>query len=178
MIAFSTSCFSRSSSRGRRAQDYTAFLNRGALRRARIGVLHQAYDRPTADPEILRLFDAALDDMRRQGKAIRLLSSTITSPTTRKAIAGFLAGFPNARHVVWDSLSGSAIGEAHFRTHGVRAWPQYRLEQADVLVSFDADFLGTWIAPVPLPPPTKRAAICRALCQTFPTTFNSKAGCL
>ena len=26
--------------------------------------------------------------------------------------------------------------------------PQYRFDQADVIVSFDADFLGTWISPV------------------------------
>jgi molybdopterin-containing oxidoreductase family iron-sulfur binding subunit len=90
-----------------------------------------------------------LDELRRQGRAVRFLSGTITSPTTRKAIADFLADFPNARHVVWDPVSSAAIGEAHFRTHGVRAWPQYRLDQADVLVSFDADFLGTWRAPVP-----------------------------
>jgi molybdopterin-containing oxidoreductase family iron-sulfur binding subunit len=90
-----------------------------------------------------------LEDVRRQGKAVRFLSGTITSPTTRHAIETFLAGFPGARHVVHDPLSCSAIREAHFRTHGVRALPQYRLDRAEVLVSFDADFLGPWIAPVP-----------------------------
>jgi Fe-S-cluster-containing dehydrogenase component len=90
-----------------------------------------------------------LDNLRRQGKAIRFLSSTITSPTTRQAIQHFLADFSNARHVIHDSSSCSAILEAHARTHGVRALPRFDLDRAEVIVSFDADFLGTWIAPVP-----------------------------
>ena len=51
-------------------QDYLAALDRNGLRGAAIGVLHQAYERPSADPEILRLFQAALDDLRRAGATI------------------------------------------------------------------------------------------------------------
>jgi Asp-tRNA(Asn)/Glu-tRNA(Gln) amidotransferase A subunit family amidase len=57
-------------SRGHRAADYTASLQRDALRGARIGVLRQAYERPTTDPEVVRVFTAALDDMRRAGAVI------------------------------------------------------------------------------------------------------------
>jgi Fe-S-cluster-containing dehydrogenase component len=89
-----------------------------------------------------------IEDVRRQGKAVRFLSSTITSPTTRQAIARFLATFPNSRHVVHDPLSSSAILDAHLQTHGVRVLPRYRLDQAAAIVGFDADFLGTWISPV------------------------------
>jgi Fe-S-cluster-containing dehydrogenase component len=91
-----------------------------------------------------------LEEIRQGRKLVRFLSDTITSPTTRQAIAGFLATFPNnrPRHVIHDPLSSSAILEAHQRTHAVRALPSYKLDRADVIVSFDADFLGTWIAPV------------------------------
>ena len=89
-----------------------------------------------------------LDLIRQQGKAVCFLSSTITSPTTRQAIANFLIGFPNPRHVVYDSLSCSAILDAHFLTHSVRALPHYSINLAEVIVSFAADFLGTWISPV------------------------------
>ena len=98
----------------------------------------------SVDTEIL----GKLDDVRRQGKSIRFLSSTITSPTVQRAITAFLASLGNGRHVVHDSLSCSAILDAHLRTHGVRVLPRYRFEPAEVIVSFDADFLGTWIAPV------------------------------
>ncbi|MDQ6634259.1 MAG: amidase family protein [Gemmatimonadota bacterium] len=57
-------------SRGHRVADYMTSLNRDALRGARIGVLRQAYERPTTDTEVVRVFTAALDDMRRQGATI------------------------------------------------------------------------------------------------------------
>jgi len=41
-----------------------------ALRGAVIGVLHQAYDRNTDDPEVLRVFRTALEDLRRAGAIV------------------------------------------------------------------------------------------------------------
>lgn len=35
-----------------------------------IGVLHQAYDRNTDDPDVLRVFAAALEDLRRAGAMV------------------------------------------------------------------------------------------------------------
>ena len=99
----------------------------------------------TIDQEIRTQLDA----IRRERKKVYFLSGTITSPTTRAAIGRFLAGHPNnSRHVVHDAVSSSAIREAHQRTHGRRALPNYHLERAQVIASFDADFLGTWISPV------------------------------
>jgi amidase len=37
---------------------------------ARIGVLHQAYDTPTADPEVLQVFGTALEDLRKGGAEV------------------------------------------------------------------------------------------------------------
>jgi molybdopterin-containing oxidoreductase family iron-sulfur binding subunit len=89
-----------------------------------------------------------LDDIRRQGGVVRLLSGSVLSPTLRRLVGTFLSRFPGARHVVHDPLSCSAILDAHERTHGIRALPHYRLDRAEVIVSFDADFLGTWVSPV------------------------------
>jgi molybdopterin-containing oxidoreductase family iron-sulfur binding subunit len=98
--------------------------------------------------ELDRTVSSRLAALRQQGGAIRLLSSTITSPTLRAAIAEFLAPFRDARHISFDPLSSSAILDAHERTHGIRALPRYRFDRAEVIASFDADFLGTWISPV------------------------------
>ncbi len=98
--------------------------------------------------EVDRAIVEHLETVRKQRGAIRLLTGTIHSPSARTAIADFLAGFSDARHVTYDSLSCSAILEAHRRTHGARLLPHYRFEQAKLIVSFDADFLGTWISPV------------------------------
>ncbi|HVH27761.1 MAG TPA: 4Fe-4S dicluster domain-containing protein [Vicinamibacterales bacterium] len=97
-----------------------------------------------ADKEIL----ATLDRMKQEGRAVRVLTSTVTSPTTAAVIADFLSGFANGRHVSYDPISSAAILEAHAQTHGARLLPQYHFDQADVIVSFDADFLGAWISPL------------------------------
>ncbi len=50
--------------------DYSKSLVRGGLKGARIGVLHQAYDTPTTDPEIRALFARALADLGAEGATI------------------------------------------------------------------------------------------------------------
>lgn len=82
--------------------------------------------------------------------AARMLTGTdaAASPTTRTMIARFLSGFADSRHDVYDVLSASAIADAHRATHGARVIPRFRFDRADVVVAFEADFLGTWISPV------------------------------
>ena len=53
-----------------REPDYRRFLQAAALRGARIGVLRQAYDRPTLDPEVADVFANALAELRSAGAAI------------------------------------------------------------------------------------------------------------
>jgi molybdopterin-containing oxidoreductase family iron-sulfur binding subunit len=98
----------------------------------------------TVDREVI----ARLAEIRERRGAVRFLTGTVNSPTVLAQIASFLSQFPNAKHVVYDPLSSSAILDAHERTHGVRVLPRYRFEKAEVIVSFDADFLGTWFSPV------------------------------
>ena len=57
-------------SRGREIPTYAASLVKDGLRGARIGVLRQAYERPSADVEILSVFDQALDDLREAGATV------------------------------------------------------------------------------------------------------------
>ena len=102
----------------------------------------------TSWEEVDRAVMAQLEAIRKDGGTVRILSGSIISPTLRDAMQKFLKPFPNARHVVYDPLSSSAIPEAHDLTHGTRVLPRYRFERAAVIVSFGADFLGTWISPV------------------------------
>ena len=99
-------------------------------------------------PEVDRAIGTALASARDGRRAVRVLSGTITSPTLRATIDRFLASFPDASHVVYDTLSASAVLDAHERTHGARLLPRYRFERATAILSVDADFLGTWISPV------------------------------
>src|SRR6516225_8607242 len=78
-----------------------------------------------------------------------LLTSTITSPTTKEIIKDFLAKSPaGSKHVQYDADSYSGILLATEAAFGARFIPGYNFEQAKVIVSIGADFLGTWLTPI------------------------------
>ena len=79
---------------------------------------------------------------------IRLVTNTIMSPTAKKAIAEFSAKYPSVKVVTYDPVSASALLDANEQNFGIRAIPSYHFDKADVIVSFNADFLGTWISPI------------------------------
>ena len=91
---------------------------------------------------------AQLAKIRGEGGAVRYLSGTVNGPTARTVVEKFLGGFADARWVMYDPISSSAILDAHERTHGVRVLPRYRFDRADIIASFDADFLATWTSSV------------------------------
>ena len=83
------------------------------------------------------------------GKPTVLLTSTITSPTTLQIIAEFLAKNPaGSRHLQYDAISYSGMILANQACYGKKALPSYNFENAKVIVSLNADFLGTWLSPV------------------------------
>lgn len=81
------------------------------------------------------------------GGAIRILSSTIISPSLKAAIAKFTAQYPGTELVQYDAVSYSGLLDANEQSFGKRVLPNYRFEKAKVIVSLGADFLGTWISP-------------------------------
>lgn len=82
------------------------------------------------------------------GAPLVLLTSTVTSPTSKQVISEFLAKYPGSRHVQYDAISYSGMLLANEASYGRRALPTYRFDQAKVVVSLGADFLGTWLSPV------------------------------
>ncbi|MBY5959022.1 4Fe-4S dicluster domain-containing protein [Membranicola marinus] len=78
---------------------------------------------------------------------IRLVTNSIISPSYKKAIRHFESTF-NAQTVVYDPISSSAILKANEADFGKQMIPGYDFSKADYIVSFGADFLGTWISPV------------------------------
>ncbi|MCG8378509.1 MAG: 4Fe-4S dicluster domain-containing protein, partial [Proteobacteria bacterium] len=98
----------------------------------------------TVDQEIIQ----SLNQVKEKQALVRLVTPTIVSPTLQDHIDKFLTQFDDAKHVIFDPVSCSAILDAHQQTHSVRVLPHYRFDRAKVVVSFDADFLGTWISPV------------------------------
>ncbi|MDM8177038.1 TAT-variant-translocated molybdopterin oxidoreductase [Olivibacter sp. 47] len=89
---------------------------------------------------------AALNAANSAGKQIRIISSSINSPSALAAIAGFIAKYPTAKLVEVDAVSYAGIIKANQASFGKAAIPHYRFDKADVIVSVGADFLGTWLA--------------------------------
>jgi len=79
---------------------------------------------------------------------IALITSTIHGPSSLKAIEAFKTSYPSVDHVTYDAVSYSGILDANEADFGKRALPTYKFDTAKVIVSFGADFLGTWISPV------------------------------
>jgi len=89
-----------------------------------------------------------LNKSQATGKTIVIVTSTINSPSSKAIIAAFTAKYPTTKHVVYDAISYSGIINANNNSFGKAALPQYRFNKANVIVSFGADFLGTWISPL------------------------------
>lgn len=79
---------------------------------------------------------------------IRIVSNTIISPTAKKAIEEFSSKYNNTRHIQYDAVSYAGMLDANEEGFGLRAIPDFHFDKADVIVSFGADFLGTWVSPV------------------------------
>ena len=82
------------------------------------------------------------------GKPMVLLTSSVTSPTTKQIISEFITKFSGSRHVQYDAVSYSGMIKANEASYGKKAIPSYHFENAKVIVSLGADFLGTWLSPV------------------------------
>lgn len=89
-----------------------------------------------------------LNAIASQGGQVRIVSNTILSPSAKKVISEFSSKFPSTQHITYDPVSSHGMLQANEESFGVRAIPSYDFSQAEVIVSFGADFLGTWISPI------------------------------
>ena len=92
--------------------------------------------------------DSKIKGQLQLGGQVRIISNTNMSPTAKKALGEFQAKYPNSRVITYDPVSSAALLAANQQSFGIRAVPNYHFDQAEVIVSFGADFLGTWISPV------------------------------
>ncbi|MCX6352679.1 MAG: TAT-variant-translocated molybdopterin oxidoreductase, partial [Bacteroidetes bacterium] len=99
----------------------------------------KASDWKTIDADVMAALKSAT--------GVRVLTGTINSPTTQAVIDDFCKKY-NAKHIQYDASSVYALREAHNASFGKTVTPNYMIDKAKVLVSFGADFLGTWISPV------------------------------
>lgn len=136
----------------------SSFNREGTTARVQASVL-SLYDdarlkNPAKDnqPVTWELIDKEISDeltkINSEGGEIVLLTSTIISPSTVKLINQFGESFSNFRWVQYDAISYSAILEANSLCFGKTVIPDYKFAKASLVVSLNADFLGTWVSPV------------------------------
>lgn len=77
-----------------------------------------------------------------------LVTPTLLSPSLKALLKQLKAKYSALQVVTWDAISTEAIRQAHQTSFGNAVIPDYRFEKAELIVSFGADFLGSWIAPV------------------------------
>lgn len=94
-----------------------------------------------ADAEIA----SELNKIASEGGNIRVLTNTIISPSTKQAIGEFLAKYPTAKHITYDTISYSAIRKANEHSFGKAVIPSYDFSKAKVIVGVGADFLSGWL---------------------------------
>ncbi len=86
--------------------------------------------------------------LRGAGGRIAVVSYTVLSPSTQAAIGEFTSAYAGAKHVMYDPQPADGILAANKSMFGKAVLPSYDFSKADVIVSFGADFLGTWISPI------------------------------
>lgn len=89
-----------------------------------------------------------LADAASKNGNIRILSSTVISPSTKGVIADFVTKYPTAKHVMWDAISFAGMLKANMNSFGKAVLPSYSFDKAKVIVSIAADFLTNWLSPV------------------------------
>jgi len=87
-----------------------------------------------------------LEEAKASGKKIVVLSHSFASPTFKKLFAEFKAKYPTAELVTYDAFPYSAQLDAAQEVFGQRALPVYDLRGSELVVSFQADFLGDYNA--------------------------------
>lgn len=78
--------------------------------------------------------------------SVVVLTGAVASPSTKALISDFGQAF-GAKHIMWDVLANDEVREGQKASYGDDSVPMYRFEKAKIIVSIDADFLGTWINP-------------------------------
>ncbi|WP_185858007.1 4Fe-4S dicluster domain-containing protein [Blattabacterium cuenoti] len=77
-------------------------------------------------------------------KDIIFLSYSFPSFSTKKLIQDFKKKYPSTKWVIYDPISYSKVLDASKKIFGIRGFPVFDLKKSELIISFDADFLGDW----------------------------------
>lgn len=104
-------------------------------------------ERTNRDPISVKWEDAddAIVAALNKGK-VGLLTGQLTGPTARAVVSDFCKAF-GAEHFAYETINTGSLQKAGQLAYGQSKLPLYRFDKAKIIVSVDADFLGTWLMP-------------------------------
>lgn len=85
----------------------------------------------------------AILEARDAGKPVLLLTDAVVSPTRRALIKDLQKALPTLRHAAWEPAAPQSEILATRALYGEVVLPQFRFDRAEVILSLQADFLGT-----------------------------------
>ncbi|HDZ15093.1 hypothetical protein LCGC14_1534050, partial [marine sediment metagenome] len=85
-----------------------------------------------------------LSSLGNSGQQVAILTQTYASPSTQRLMGDLKTAYSNVNHVTYDAISEDAALTAYEGKYGERALADYNFENAELIVSFGADFLGDW----------------------------------
>ncbi len=89
--------------------------------------------------------DAAMVTALKSSKKIRIVTQPQNSESTRRLMKDFMSGIQaDVKWIEVDPIGLSDVIEGQAQSYGAAVMPGYAFDQANVVVSFGADFLGTW----------------------------------
>jgi MoCo/4Fe-4S cofactor protein with predicted Tat translocation signal len=92
---------------------------------------------------LLSTITRAMDEQRRQdGRGLRILTETVTSPTLASQLQGLLDKLPGAKWHQYEPANLGYAWEGARLAFGETMEAQYRFDEAAVIVALDADFLS------------------------------------
>ena len=86
-------------------------------------------------------FEGALAGLLNADAALRILTETVTSPTLASQLNALLEAFPTARWHQYEPIAPDSATAGAQLAFGEPVNTVYRFENADVVLSLDADFL-------------------------------------
>ncbi|MCM2324599.1 MAG: Fe-S-cluster-containing hydrogenase [Oligoflexia bacterium] len=92
--------------------------------------------------------DQVIQAKLKNARSIRVLSGQSTGASTDRLLQDFVSGYADGAVIRYEPLALGELSEAQRLSYGEAVTPAYRFDEAELVVSLGADFLGSWLSPV------------------------------
>ena len=83
-----------------------------------------------------------LNDAQKSGQEIAIVTGAVNSPTTKKVLDDFVAKYPNTKIYSYSLFNDQQRRNGWTECYGSDEYPSIKWDEANVILSLDADFLG------------------------------------